>query len=760
MTRTRRILLCVVASAVAAVGALGAFAWTRSGAEPPQATRLLTDRHGAYLGEVGVGPDERLGFWSAGERRCSEPDASCLPARVVAATVALEDRRFDQHPGVDPVAVGRALLQNHREGRRVSGASTLAMQVARLQHPGPRTWPRKIGEAATALALTARYGRDGVLERYLRLAPYGNNVHGIRYAARRYFHKPVADLSWAETALLVALPQAPGTMNPYRRDGLARATVRAEQVLDLLRDDGTLPATEHARAHEELGRLQLPARPLRPASTLHPVLALSEVRGSDPVVRTTLDLELQSDVQWMLHGAVEAWSSRGAGQAAAVVLDRETLAVRAAVGSVGWGGDEAGAIDFTRARRYPGSTLKPFLYAAALDRGVLAPDTVIDDLQRGPEGISNADHRFLGPLLPRQALANSRNVPAVHVANLVGLEEVYDVWERLGLHDGSVPVGHYGLGVAIGGMPVRLLDLTQAYGALASDGVLRPMRWLEDAPVEDGTRVFTADHARLVSAWLADPMARLPSFPRAGATEYPFAVSVKTGTSPDFRDSWAVGTSGDWIVGVWVGHPDWRPMRGISGYRGGARLVQQIMLDLHEEEADGLADLRAPGPDGWETHALCPLSGQRATEACDGELTEWFAPGRGPVHDCAVHGIVSGRTVVDLPSRYASWMERAGLTAAEPVRTDQVVAVSVLSPQDGMHVIRDPEVPADRATLRLQAAVDPPVEQVVWLVDGTPFAVVGHPYAVRWPVQAGTHTFEARLPYRPERSGAVRVVAR
>ncbi|MFT4625668.1 MAG: penicillin-binding protein 1C [Myxococcota bacterium] len=739
-------------------------AHSRSDLRVPNTTRLLVDRHGEYLGEIDAGADERLGFWPVGERVCAaEADApDCLPPRAVAATLAIEDRRFHTHPGVDPLSVARAAQQNLQSQDRISGASTIAMQVARLQDPGPRTWSRKIVESATALLLVDRHGRDKVLATYLTVAPYGNNVHGIRYAARRYFDKPVRDLSWAETALIAGLPQAPGAMNLYTRSGRLRAETRARQILTALRSTGQLSAEEQQQALDDLARLHLPRRPIRPKSTMHQVLALDgALDGHGALMRTSLDLELQGQIQHQLRQAVDGWRSRGAEQAAAVVLDRRTMAVRAAVGSIAWD-SQAGAIDYSRARRYPGSTLKPFLYARALDRGVIAPDDVLDDLERGPEGIANADHRFLGPLLPRQALANSRNVPAVNLAQRVGLDDLYTLWEELGLHEHDVPASHYGVGLAIGGMPVRLLDLTTAYATLANDGVHRPPRWTDAGPDLPGRTVLAPEHARLVARWLSDPMARLPTFPRAGWTEYPFPVAVKTGTSPDYRDSWAVGFSEDFVVGVWIGHPDWRPMQGLSGYRGGARVLAGILHALHEDQSNGLSGGELPAPEGWVSAAVCPLSGGRATPACDAALTELFPPAHLPRHDCTAHTTAGGRAVVALPARYHGWMQRTGLPLAPRAMAsaNHPVTVDILSPRDGMKVVRDPEVPADRATLRLEAAVDPPVEQLVWYVDGVPFAVVEPPYVARWPVRAGAHTFEARLPFRPEQSAAVVVEAR
>ena len=222
--RLRRFLLRGLAVAGLVLAVLAGVGFSRSALEVPPPSRWITDRDGAFLGVVPGAPDGRLGFWPVEGRLW----------RVEAALLAIEDRRFWQHPGVDVAAIGRAIQQNLRAGRRVSGASTVAMQVARMQRPAERSWGAKLTEAATAVALVVRHGRRAVLEHYLRLAPYGNEVHGFVFAARWYFDKPAADLSWAEIAFLSAIPQAPGLMNPYTERGRGRARARALRILEAL----------------------------------------------------------------------------------------------------------------------------------------------------------------------------------------------------------------------------------------------------------------------------------------------------------------------------------------------------------------------------------------------------------------------------------------------------------------------------------------------------------------------------------------------
>lgn len=766
---------------VFAVGLL-ALTWLglRSRLITPEPTYLVRDRQDRFLGEVAPSPDAELGYWPV------EP----LPPRVIAATLALEDRRFALHPGVDPIAVARAAWQNVRGRRRISGASTVAMQVARMQYPGRRTYLRKGVEAVTALLITARHGRKAVLHQYLTLVSYGNRIHGISYAARCYFDKPVDDLSWAETAFLAAIPQAPARMNPFRPDGRARAVKRGSEILTRLRASGVLKPEEYELASVQIRGLLIPPPVERPRQAMHAVLRFDgDLRARRPratLVHTTLDLDVQNEVEWITYKAVQAWERQGARNAAVIVVDRPTNEVRAYVGSTGYFDEaHAGAIDYTTVRRSPGSTLKPFFYALALERGVVAPDTILDDLDRGAGGIGNADDLFLGPLLPRVALASSRNVPAADLLAALGVGEGYAFLRDLGLHDGREPARRFGAGLAIGGLPVTLEQLVRAYGVFSSEGMLRDLRWYRDEPAAPPRRLLSEETARQVTLFLADPMARMPAFARRGPTEYPFPVAVKTGTSSRFRDAWTVAYSTRYLVGAWVGDPDFRPMNRLSGYRAAAEVVHRILSHLHRDQLDGLTDLSFPPPRGFRSTRLCALSGREASEACDRVVLEWFRPGTQPVDSCRAHRrvavdvrtgraasfgtprrFVELRSVVDLPPRYAAWSAAAGLPrlaatgGAEPVhavlRTGGV-RLSITSPETGLRVLRDPETPEGQATLALRAVVEPSVPQIVWYVDGRPFLVADHPYTARWPLTPGDHVIEARLPNVETRSGRVLV---
>ena len=805
----------LVAGVLLPIFILLALAWNRSDLNSPDPTYLLRDRHAAFLGEASADPERGFGFWTLDE----------IPPRVAAATVAVEDRRFRHHPGVDPVAIARAVAQNVSNAERISGASTLAMQVARLQNPGRRTYPRKALEAVTALFLTVRHGRDEILRHYLRLVPYGHQIHGIGYAARRYLDKPVADLSWAEVAFLAAIPQAPSRMSPFDPRGRARAARRGLLILDLLRAEGHLDDEQWSLAVRQIHRLRIPPRARRPEEALHAVLRLERdltsgrLSAPGPVIETTLDLELQRDVQWLVARKLDTWRRKGAGNAALLVLERvqspdDGWVVRAAAGSAGWGDDDhAGSIDYLRVPRSSGSTLKPFFFALAMDEGLLEPTTILDDLQRGAGGIVNSDGRFLGPMLPRQALGNSRNVPAADLLDRLGVRNGWSMLADLGLHDGTEPPDRYGLGLTLGSLAVTVEHLASAYTSLAGDGRVHQPRWLAGADAPRPRRVMSEDAARQVALFLSDPQARLPSFPRMGHLEYPYAVAVKTGTSSRRRDAWTVAWSSRYLVAAWVGHPDHRPMQDLTGYTSAAVLVRGAMDLLHPDLERGLADTGLPAPRGAESAKLCALSGRRAGPACDRVTAEWLRPEQAAaLGPCRVHrhvaidrttGLLADhrtpreslevRAVADLPPRYLAWAMDAGLPLpppsssfvaqpgpASPLATalmasafgamDQSVTskpprLGIASPVQGLHVLIDPETPASLSTLELRAEVDPgqghgalPREvELLWIVDGEPFDLVTHPESARWPLRPGEHTIRVEIPSVGLRSGTVTV---
>ena len=674
----------------------------------PAPTAYVTDGAGTYIAQFGHestrpggGRQVDYGYWPV-----------IPPPPVVAATLALEDRRFWHHPGVDPAALLRAVWQ-HLRGGHGSGASTIAMQVIRMQHPRPRTLWSKTIEAGAALGLTMRYGREAVLAQYLRLAPYGEGSHGIAQAARWYFDRSAGDLSQAQAALLSAIPQSPSmlSMRPAR---LALVRARARRALAAMQ----LDAAARADALTELATAEPRPAPRRPPDLLLVERLRHQVSDqAEPLVRTTLDLTLQDWIRHRAEAHLAAWQQDGAQQAAVMVLRRRDRAVLADVGG-------QGGIDFTREFRSPGSTLKPFLYAIGLDRGVITPQQIAADTPERATGISNADHDFLGNLLPRQALANSRNVPAAALLREIGLRPAFDALRRLGLHDRDGSPDRFGLAMAIGALPTTLERLMRAYATLADDGRDRPLAWFagqSDASVPVIGPVIGVDAARLVGRFLSDPLARLPSFPRYGSSEYPFAVALKTGTSQGYRDAWTLAWSRDDVVGVWVGRGDAGPMTGLSGSRAAAGLAQEVMLHLHGSLRTDLVAGEFPAPPGRIATELCARTGRPAGPDCAERLTEWVASQPQPAAPLEPH-------------------------------------LAIVRPEDNLHVWRNPNFPAALNRLVLHASVEPRTAQIVWLVNGQPISTASADAPLVWTMTPGRYRFQIRLAAQSAISAPIHVV--
>lgn len=761
--------LAALAGCNAAIVALG-LAW--SGLDSPRPTPLLEDRRGAFLSEDNR-EGEPLGYWEI-EGPVNPWLELCL--------MGTEDRRFRRHPGVDPSAVLRALANNASGGRR-QGASTIAMQVARMQHPAERSWPAKLAEAAAACFMVARHGHEALWRHYLKLVPQGNQAHGVAYAARRYFGKHQIDLSLAECALLSALPQAPGRMNLFAWGGMDRARARARLILDGLRRDGRIDSEAYLAACRQLAALQPLARDERPAGCYHYILRVLDDERSRPArnygraLRCTLDLQVQALVDQTAAGAMAEQRGREADNLALVVADRASGEVLGYCGSRYYFDQaHAGGIDYAQTPRSSGSAVKPLLFAYGLDRG-LTPATVLADLPfallnlNGEYRVANFDDDFMGPMIYRRALANSRNVPALRVLERVGLRDFYDRLARIGLlRDGRRGPEYYGYGLAIGGVYVTLGDLVAAYGSLANDGRAYRLGWVRpgqgQAAPAPADPWFSAYAARSVTLFLSDDEARVPSFPRRSPLEYNFPVAVKTGTSQGYRDAWCVAWSSKYLVGMWMGNPDNRAMNHVAGVNC-AVYVHRLLAALQPDQERGVDTTAFPSPEGCVAQSVCLLSGKPAGPDCPNRQSEWFRPAELPAGECTVHrrlavdrrtGRPAGpdtpprqvelRPFAILPPEYAVWGSRHGF-ADLPVLPPQAqgpAALKLVYPLDGGRFLLDPDLPPDQQTIPLQATVSPRQARLLWEVDGRPFAEVAYPYAARWPLKAGVHRLRALLP--------------
>ncbi len=753
----------------------------------PASSKLILDRRGQYLGEV-PSSDDNLGYW---------PLPVEIPDKILACTLETEDRFFHSHRGVHIPSIFRALAQNMRAGRIVSGASTIAMQVARMQSPGSRNIFNKVRESVEALLLVERHGHDRVLRHYLTIAPYGNRVHGIVRAARYYFDKPIQDLSWLQAAFLAGLPQAPGRFDPFDYFKGRRARARAKLILEILHARGLISDVEIEQALAS--DLRLVEEPHRDLVAMHAVLRLSAMaknrRGY--TIHSTIDLDIQKRVHRILEKNLQRLRYRGAGNTSALVVDSQNGDVLAYVGSSDYFNEEdRGAIDYVVTKRPPGSALKPFIYALALEKSVYTAAAELPDIQvefPGDGGQAyvprNITHTFLGPMLLREALANSRNIPALTALAEVGIEETLDFFHQAGVKGISHIPGHYGLGLVLGNLHVTLAELCSLYAILVHGGQTLPFRYFRDSSpnvIANGRRILTSGTAGLITHILSDPIARQPSFRRGSALEYEYAVAVKTGTSQGYRDAWAVAYSDRLLVGVWVGNHDWRRMNHLGGLVGSAVPVKKIMNALMPQYRHHRTILTEfPPPDEYVEKRICALSGKLAGPDCPHHKVEYFKPGSEPVEECPYHQkvkidkrngllatkycparFVEERVLVDLPEAYSKWARTQHLEVAPKLesllcggwREEKRPAVKISAPTNYSRYLWDPDTPAEYSTIRLAADVTPKDEDIIWIVDGIPVAKIGYPHEFRWPLKPGVHKIKAALAQRPTISSPVTVV--
>jgi penicillin-binding protein 1C len=458
--------------------------------------------------------------------------------------LACEDRRFWSHQGVDPLALGRALVQLFGQGKIVSGASTITMQTVRLLKPHPRTVVGKLVEMAQALRLEWYLSKQEILEIYLTLTPYGGNIEGIEAACRFYFQKGPAQLTPSEAALLISLPQSPERRRPDRHS--AQAAIARNRVLARLVDNGLL-STEQAA----LARLQpVPSkRYARPFLAPHLSRQLHAADPEQKLLITSLDRPLQEKLEAIATQAQQRLGEEGKRTLALLAVDNRSRQVVAHVGS---GDYRISSLDLTKARRSPGSALKPFIYGLAFDQGILHPETLILDRPErfGSYGPDNFDRTHHGWVSVREALQRSLNLPAVQVLERVGPQQLLTRFASVGIFMGRNPE-EQGLSLALGGTAVNLRDLLTLYAALADRGDCRPISFQPSSSQSSPNKLLSS-----AAAWQVDDILRAMPLTAGSTAVSRSGIRYKTGTSYGFRDAWALGYTRQHTVGVWVGRPD------------------------------------------------------------------------------------------------------------------------------------------------------------------------------------------------------------
>ena len=560
---------------------------------------VVTDRSGELLG-ARIAADAQWRF----------PPRDTVPQRYAAALVQFEDRHFYHHPGVNPVSLVRALGSNLRAGHVVSGGSTLTMQVIRLSRNRERTLWQKMAEAVLATRLELRCSKREILSLYASHAPFGGNVVGLEAAAWRYFGRPSDELSWSEAATLAVLPNAPSSMHPGKnRDALLE---KRNRLLSRLLEHGDISRETYELALDE----PLPDEPLPLPS--YAARFVDHV-PSGTAFRSTLDLPLQRAVEAVTTRWSDDLARCGVNDLAALVIDNATGEMVAYVGNASPERERPGVqVDIAAAPRSTGSILKPFLYCAAMQDGVILPRMLLKDTPVNINGFSpqNFDQQFSGAVPAAEALARSLNVPSVHLLRAYGVPRFHGLLRACGLSTLTRDASHYGLSLILGGGEGTLSDITRAYSRM-----VRSFYGKEDGfPLEDPLALwYTFDALKEVNRPDQLDAHLIPSLRRA---------AWKTGTSFGFRDAWAVGMTPEYTIGVWAGNAEGQGVPGLTGARTAGPVLFDILNLLpassawFTEPAGGIvADvctesghLRGPDCPAWDTFRLSAAALE--TEPC------------------------------------------------------------------------------------------------------------------------------------------------
>jgi penicillin-binding protein 1C len=726
-------------------------------------------------------------FWSAdgellratlasdGQMRLWTP-LSEISLDLVEAILLKEDHWFYWHPGVNPVALIRAGVQTARDGVHIGG-STITMQLARLLYRmETRTPAGKARQIGAALWLETRFSKGELLEAYLNLAPFGGNVQGVEAASRTHFGKAARHVNLSEALTLAVIPQRPARRAGTNADAADLLAARERLGTLWLR---TCDSGRDCEGDRRLVSLPLgigPDEERYPLPFLAPhfvesLLLAGRIGGpasapSSGRINTTLDMQLQRLVEQQIGRYLTQMQDRGIRNVAVMLVDSRDMGIRVAVGSADyWNEAIDGQVNGMTAKRSPGSTLKPFIYALGLDQGILHPQTILRDAPTtfGPFSPENFDGRFWGPVSAQEALIRSRNVPAVWVSAQLHQPSLYDFLRSAGVSD-LKPESHYGLALPLGGGELTMEELAGLYAMLANGGVLRPLRAEQESRMTEGVRLLS-EEASFITLEMLRRNPR-PGDSDAGEPLSRWPVAWKTGTSWGFRDAWAAGVVGPYVLVIWIGNFQGDGNPAFVGVDAAIPLFFRITDSLQFARAEEAVPPPSP-PQGVRRIAVCTASGELPNTHCPQTVQTWYIPGKSPIRVSRLHRAVaidshSGRPVcppyptgdIQLavyefwPSDMLELFRRAGMPRRTPPTLpncsleDAADGPRITSPMRNVVYTLRQGTSADR--IRLEAAVSTEVRTIYWF-DGAALidrALANQPFD--WlPSTPGVHLIRA-----------------
>lgn len=696
----------------------------------------LFDNKGRLL-KLSLAEDDRY--------RLYQPLSTIAPA-LLKATILYEDQHFYHHSGVDFSSLFRAFWQTYLLGERRIGASTLAMQVARLRWQIPsHTIAGKIEQILRAVQLSRHYSKQEILQAYFNMAPYGGNIEGIAAASLIYFNKLPEDLSFPEILTLAVIPQNPNKRNPSTAKGYQQLQAARLNLFQrwLLAHPEDRDKQKYLEMPLNVGSVKtLP----KEAPHFTQYILNRQSRWQHGVVNTSLNLPLQIKIEQIMGNYIASKSAIGINNAAVLLLNYQTMEIEAMVGSADFYDDALpGQVNGTTAKRSPGSTLKPFVYGLAIDEGVIHPMSLLKDSPHQFGGFTpeNYDKKFLGPILAKEALIQSRNVPAVQLQSQLKERSLYDFLKTAGVTE-LQEENFYGLALSLGGGEVTMVELVHLYSALANKGILHPIKSSKQALTSTrSTRVLSAEASFLLLDILKDNPAP-DALVIDADTLMKNDIAWKTGTSWAFRDAWAIGVSGPYILAVWIGNFNGKGNNAFVGRSAAGPLFFSIM-DAISPEQWHVEDNVSPDTLNLKKITVCASTGDLYSKNCPSPVSAWFIPGVSPIKVSNIYRSIAIENSTGLrschnhaqdthmqtfefwPSDFIHIFRQAGISLKTPPAYSSACSLDqkassgknpiITSPQTNIEYLIDSADAVQRRVVFV-ATVDPDVEKVFWFVNG------------------------------------------
>jgi penicillin-binding protein 1C len=684
-----------------------------------------------------------------------------IPPQLKDVFVFAEDRRFYFHVGVDGFALLRAVFQNVKGGRRISGASTITMQLARLiadnaqktgQQGGKNGLGRKTGEMINALRLEARFSKNEILEMYLNSLPFGFSTEGAASAARNFFSAELSMLSPAQIFCLAVIPRRPSLYNPLENpETCVKAAAELQAVFSKNKKlKSAWPLLAEINNEDWNYAASSARRFAYPFDLPHLIRYINagltpNTNTQHGEIRLSIDLALQRYIEGLIAGNVDRYYNSRLTNGAAIVIDNDNGEILAWVGSADFNNSEAaGQIDGVLALNQPGSSMKPFLYAMAMENGFKPADVIADiPVNFGESELyipRNFNNRFNGPILFRAALASSLNIPAVYLLYRLGVQNYSNMLFSLGFDSLKESAQDAGLGLALGNAPVSLMELVRAFSVFPRDGIFIPLTWKPEDEQRrlviriTEKRIFSADTARLICSFLSDANARVMAFGRARNFQTQFPSIFKTGTANQYQSIVALGATPKYTAGVWLGNFTGETVIGKTGSSIPAAIARDALVFLQSGQRGATPGFSAP--ENWQLRRVCALSGMVPNGACLSVISEYRYHGE-EGEPCTWHRTVNGRGETVYPAEYQAWFTAS---AREGSLDYGSRPLEIINPREGFVYLSSPGIGRDEIPAEVIGGNG---DELRVTFNGSAFSV-GRPFVFSLPREPGSHTLQVQ----------------